>query len=156
MEQKRMKLIDTLSLLTAVNVNFLNPTTTSILPSSSPCTAPCFTHGGSRGCPCFLLPPSLAVLALNRCQRWVKSSPEGPPAAYWFIINEIRAAVCRGGFGPSEERGCCQEHRRWDGETEEETLEGSTPSPSACLLQNVSTLRDHSEMGPHQRNVSEG
>lgn len=50
-------------------------------------------------------PPSisspLAVFKLNRCQCWVKSSPEGLPAAYWFIINEISAAVCRGGFGPS-------------------------------------------------------
>lgn len=59
------------------------------------------------------IPSSLAVFLLNRCQRWVKSSPEGLPAAYWFIINEIRAAVCRGGFSPSVGlTPACQEDRR--------------------------------------------
>lgn len=59
------------------------------------------------------IPSSLAVFLLNRCQRWVKSSPEGLPAAYWFIINEIRATVCRGGFGPSVGLTlACQEDRR--------------------------------------------
>lgn len=43
-----------------------------------------FARGGSRGCPCFLLPPSLhpsPSFLLNRCQRWVKSSPEGPASS---------------------------------------------------------------------------
>lgn len=43
---------------------------------------------------------SLAVLLLNRCIQSVKSSLEGLPAAYWFIINEIRTFVCQGGFCP--------------------------------------------------------
>lgn len=51
-----------------------------------------------------LSPPSLhsslAVLVLNRCIHSVKSSLEGLPAAYWFIINEIRTFVCQGGFCP--------------------------------------------------------
>lgn len=43
---------------------------------------------------------SLAVLVLNRCIHFVKSSLEGLPAAYWFIINEIKTFVCQGGFCP--------------------------------------------------------
>lgn len=43
---------------------------------------------------------SLAVLVLNRCIHSVKSSLEGLPAAYWFIINEIRTFVCQEGFCP--------------------------------------------------------
>lgn len=56
---------------------------------------------------------SLAVFKLNRCQCWVKSSPEGLPAAYWFIINEIRAAVCRGGFGPRVDRCRARKTDNW-------------------------------------------
>lgn len=92
-----------------------NPHRPPLFPPSVP-----FTRGGSRRCPCVLLPPSLPVFPLNRCQHWVNSSPEGLPAAYWFIINEIRAAVCRGGFDSQGGTEDCMPGRQTAGEIEED------------------------------------
>lgn len=64
----------------------------------------CFLHPGQESEMSLFSPPSLhsslAVLLLNRCIQSVKSSLEVLPAAYWFIINEIRTFECQGGFCP--------------------------------------------------------
>lgn len=66
------------------------------------------------------IPSSLTVFMLNRCQRWVKSSPEGLPAAYWFIINEIRARCLPRRLRSQCRIDCCLPGRQTTGEIEED------------------------------------